>query len=55
MMIMIYNGTNKATTSLKRARRQNRELGNSSGDGELGGSNFGFKFSRPVKILKVNE
>ncbi len=28
MMIMIYNGANKATTSLKRARRQNRELGN---------------------------
>ncbi len=28
MMIMIYNGRNKATTSLKRARRQNRELGN---------------------------
>ncbi len=28
MMIMIYNGTNKATTSLKRARRQKRELGN---------------------------
>ncbi len=25
-MIMIYNCTNKATTSLKRARRQNREL-----------------------------
>ncbi len=28
MMIMIDNGRNKATTSLKRARRQNRELGN---------------------------
>ncbi len=28
MMIMIYNGTNKATTSLKRARRQNKEFDN---------------------------
>ncbi len=110
MMIMIYSGANKATTSLKRARRQSRELGcilkwwldwgdvhsivklygemgkdlcpsliqlhientdsgsrkdgrrklisvfnNRHRKGELrGGSNFGFKFNRPVKILNVN-
>ncbi len=46
MMIMIYYGRNKATTSLKRARRQNSDLDNIEMVTGLGRCAFNSEFIR---------